>query len=244
MTQGTLNAATVIADSATDSATRRSWMRSGNPSGNAITQNWSGLRLHCGHHDRRTPAIRPEKLVRKRWTARDFTGPPFRATASGSAFSTLALDPAQGILFGDGGTYGFSSSIKQSVTNDIDIFASKLLPPTNVAGTAATGGSLASGTYYYYMRSTSTGISTQCADSSDSAVSAPVVVSGSNHSVNLTWTLPISNSPATPAGYCIYRSTVANGTVEDQNVVLLIHRFRRINHERDGCRGRYSRRQL
>ena len=107
------------------------------------------------------------------------------------------------------------------MTNDIVIFASKVLPPTNVAGTPTTGGSLASGTYYYYMRSTSTGISTQCADSSPSIVSPAVLLGGSKHSVHLTWTLPPSNSPATPAGYCIYRSTAATGTVADGAALLL-----------------------
>ena len=193
---------------------------SGNPFGNAVTQNWSGFDYVADT----SVANRLRSDTKNLFATLDtggFMGPPFRATSSGSAFSTLALDPGQGILFGDGSTYGFSSSIKQSVTNDIDIFASKLLPPTNVAGTATTGGSLASGTYYYYMRSTSTGISTQCADSSDSIVSSAVVLSGSNHSVNLTWTLPLTNSPATPAGYCIYRSSAATGTVADGAALLL-----------------------
>ena len=219
MTQGTLNAASVFADGAS-AGNVQIVDASGNPYGNGETQNWSGF----DHIVDTTYPWRLNSDLKNLFAgvaSGGFSGPPLRLTASGSAFSTLALDPGQGILFGDGSTYGFSSSIKQSTTNDIDIYASKLLPPTNVTGTATTGGSLAAGTYYYYLRSTSTGISTQCPDSSDSAVSSGVVVGGSNHAVHLTWTLPISNSPAAAAGYCVYRSTVANGTVEDTNALLV-----------------------
>ena len=219
MTQGTLNAATVISDSAT-AGNAQVVDGSGNPYGNGETQNWSGF----DHIVDTTIAARLQSDLKNQFAnvgSQGFMGPAFRATASGSAFSTLALDPAQGILFGDGGTYGFSSSIKQSVTNDIDIFASKLLPPTNVAGTRRHGRFarvrhllLLHALHLDWDQHAMRGLF------GFGCVRA-VVVSGSNHSVNLTWTLPISNSPATPAGYCIYRSTVANGTVEDQNVVLL-----------------------
>lgn len=219
MTQGTLNACTVYSDGAS-AGDPQVEDGSGNPIGGCQTQNSSGF----DYITDTTIAARLQSDLKNQFAnvgSQGFMGPAFRATVSGSAFSTLALDPAVGILFGEGSNYGFSTAIKSSALNETDLYFSKTLPPTSVAGTATTGGSLAAGTYYYYVRSSSTGISTQCSDSTDSLVSAGVVVGSPNDAVALTWTLPSTNAPSAPEGFCVYRSTVSFATVEDQNVTLV-----------------------
>lgn len=195
---------------------------SGNPCGNAMTQNWSGFDYITNTANNSTTNMRLQSDVKNLFAnlnSGGLVGPAMRLTPSGAAFATLAIDPL-GIYLGEGSNYGFSTKILSLGLNDTDFSFSKLLPPTAVAGTATTGGSLANGTYYYYVRSSSVNSSTGCTDSTTSIVSSGVVLSGGNNAVNVSWTLPSSNSPATPAGFCVYRSTVANTTVEDSNALL------------------------
>ena len=131
------------------------------------------------------------------------SGSAFRIFPQGSNFATLQTDPLMGILFGQGNN-GYSGQAVQNAEETLGIGMATYLPPTSVAGTPTTGGSLANGTYYYYV--------VACADSSctthsaPSLASAPVTTTGSNHTVNLTWTLPPA-TPATPGGYYVLRST-------------------------------------
>ncbi|HTS10586.1 MAG TPA: glycosyl hydrolase family 28-related protein [Candidatus Limnocylindrales bacterium] len=169
---------------------------SGNPAGDCIQQNNSGLDFiaNTGNTDRLRADIS---------AAND--GTAIRATAAGNPFASLAVDPAQGVLFSDGTSYGYNAQVYQSTKEALDIGFASTLPPTGVTGTATTGGTLAAGTYYYFVRSTT---SSACSTtmSAPSVISNGVALSGSNNAVSLTWTAPPAGA-ASAAGYCIFRST-------------------------------------
>ncbi len=76
-------------------------------------------------------------------------GPVLRATSQGNSFASLALDPAQGLLFNDGANYGYDAGIYQPALGNLDVEFTSAFAPTGVTGTPTTGGSLAAGTYYY-----------------------------------------------------------------------------------------------
>ena len=133
-------------------------------------------------------------------------GPPLRATISGNKYASLAIDPAAGLLFSDGQSFGFNSNISQTTDEAIDIGFAQTLPPTGVAATPTTGGTLAAGTYYYFVSSST---ASNCNAGNTSAFSQPssaVVISGSNNAAMVTWTLP-SSGTAPVAGFCVARST-------------------------------------
>jgi Pectate lyase superfamily protein len=138
----------------------------------------------------------------------DALGPPFRATPAGSYFSTLAIDPTLGDLFSDGASYGYTARLLQSTPQTLDIGFAQTLPPTNIAATPTTGGTLAAGTYYYYAVSTQgSGCDpTVSLASTMSLASNSAVLSGSNNAVGLTWTPPAGSINAI-SGYCVIRTT-------------------------------------
>ena len=139
--------------------------------------------------------------------------PPIRIAKAGNQQADVALDPGIGLAFGDSTNFGFQSGIFQNSPETLDIQFAALAPPTNVAGTPASGGSLANGTYYYTVRATSS-VNCFSAAGAPSAVSAPVTLSGGNGTVNVSWSLPVA-SPVSPTGYCVMRGTTpvsaANG---------------------------------
>jgi hypothetical protein len=143
-----------------------------------------------------------------------FDGPLYptistRWFTSGAALARVAIDASTGLLFGDGATHGYTSGVQQNATGDVDLETQALLPPTNLAGTATTGGTLGAGTYYAVLWITSGGGISHCNPSptpfwyiSSFAYSAAVTVSGSNNAINWTWTAPAS-APAANNGYCM-----------------------------------------
>jgi hypothetical protein len=135
-------------------------------------------------------------------------GPTFRATAAGSYFSTLAIDPTLGDLFSDGASYGYTARLLQSIPQTLDIGFAQTLPPTNIAATPTTGGTLPAGTYYYYAVSTQgSGCDPSVSFASTmSLASNAAVLSGSNNAVNITWTPPVGSINAI-SGYCVIRTT-------------------------------------
>jgi hypothetical protein len=133
-------------------------------------------------------------------------GPLLRATAQGNSFASLALDPTQGLLFNDGANYGYDAGIYQPSLGNLDVEFVSALAPTNVAGTATTGGTLAAGTYYYAIRACINAACNSGPFGTQSQLSAAVVVSGSNNAVNLTWTDP-PTATGTITAYLISRST-------------------------------------
>jgi hypothetical protein len=152
-----------------------------------------------------------------------------RYFAAGNPLAQLALDASYGVLFGDGVTHGFTSGLKQSATGDIDVTTQALLPPTSFTGTATTGGSLATGTYYAVAWDTSSAAVNHCSPSpngqfwkvSSFVYAGPVTVSGSDNAINLSWTAP-QPSPATVAGYCISISTTNPGFDGPVSAAILV----------------------
>ena len=133
--------------------------------------------------------------------------PGVRVTASGNRFAGVALDGLQGLLLNDTVDFGFGASINQTGRGRIDFSFPTLYPPTNVAGTPTTGGSIAPGTYYITMWSTNDG----CANSwsAPSLASSGVTLSGSNNAISATWTTPLLGTSASN-GFCAVLSPVPN----------------------------------
>jgi hypothetical protein len=171
----------------------------GNPVGGCSSQNFNGFDfiVSTGNLDRLRSDLFP---------LADANGPAFRATASGNRFASVAIDPALGFMFNTGNMFGYGASLAENAAGTIDVQFATLYPPTNVSGTAATGGSLAAGTYYPTVTSTSDNCTHQ---SAQSVQGAGVVVGGSNNAVSVTWTLPVTGLSAI-AGYCVNLSTTPN----------------------------------
>ena len=126
---------------------------------------------------------------------------------AGKTQANLGADAFGGFMFNNGSANGFSASLYQNAPETFDVQFAKLLPPTSVAGTAASGGSIPAGTYYVWVSSTSDNCATQSAASTPSTA---VTLSGSNGTINATWTLPITTFSA-PDGYCVaINNTTAN----------------------------------
>ncbi len=171
---------------------------SGNPLGPAVTQNTNG-------YDFISPATDNNRLGTN--INESDRGPAARFTASGSRFASMALDPSLGILFGTGAGYGWTAQATQTAQETLDIGFSTTLPPTGVTATPASGGTLANGTYYYFVAPSFGGGS--CANNvvgAPSLISAGATTTTGNNAVTIAWTLP----PATPqalTGFCVFRST-------------------------------------
>ena len=137
--------------------------------------------------------------------------PLYRFYKAGNTLSTLSLDAATGMLFGDGMTHGYSSGVTQNVLGDLDVTTAKYLPPTSFTGTATTGGSLAANTYYGVIWASQAGAVNNCPTAginSTFTYAAGVAVSGANNAVNFTWAAPEA-TPATVNGYCLFVSTTS-----------------------------------
>jgi hypothetical protein len=137
----------------------------------------------------------------------DPDGPGARFTQAGNQFANLAIDPAAGILFGDGASYGYSVEASETSSGNLDLAFAKNPPPTGVTGTPTTGGTLAAGTYYYWVRTAGTCSSTTNYASAPSLPSAAVVVGSPNNAVIVNWSAPTGTGTAANPGYCIVRGT-------------------------------------
>jgi hypothetical protein len=178
-----------------------SWVVDGNgmPVGGCSSENYNGFDfvVSTGNSDRLRSDLFP---------VADVNGPPFRAAASGNRFASVAIDPTLGYMFNTGNMFGFGASLAENAAGTIDVQFASLYPPTNVSGTATTGGSLAAGTYYPTVTTTSDNCTHQ---SVQSLQGAGVVIAGSNNAANVTWTLPTAGLSAI-AGYCVNLSTTPN----------------------------------
>ncbi|HEX2776138.1 MAG TPA: glycosyl hydrolase family 28-related protein, partial [Candidatus Acidoferrales bacterium] len=72
-----------------------------------------------------------------------YVGDALRATFNGSRFAGVSIDPVLGLLLNDGTDFGYGASIAENAAGSIDIQFPRTYPPTGVAGTATTGGSIA-----------------------------------------------------------------------------------------------------
>jgi Pectate lyase superfamily protein len=172
---------------------------SGQPVGGSIVQNHNGYDFIVNTNDN-NDRLRSDSIFA------DPEGPGARFTQSGKQFANLAIDPAAGILFGDGASYGYNAQAVESTTGDLDLGFAQTLPPTNVTGTPTTGGSLAPGTYYYWVRTGSSCIGASNYASAPSLPSGAVVVASPSNAVTVNWTAPSTGATANP-GYCVLRGT-------------------------------------
>ena len=136
-------------------------------------------------------------------------GPPIRSTLGGNRFAGVALDPTFGLMLNDGADFGFGGAVAQSARGTVAVEFPASYPPTGLAGTPTTGGSLANGTYYGTVYSSTNSSSCNSSQSAPSAQSAAVTLSGSNNAITWNWTLPLAG--VTPVlGYCVAVSTSPN----------------------------------
>jgi len=172
---------------------------SGNPTGNGVQQAFSGG-LDSVFDATDTFRLRT-----------DFVGGGFASDSpsnrwfkKGSSIAGLGIDPLYGWLFADSTHFGFNASLNETTMGIINVNFASILPPTGLAGTAASGGSLASGTYTAVIRTTD--LSNCSTQSAPSAQSAAVTLSGANHTINWTWTAP-TGYVGTNSGYCLTLGT-------------------------------------
>jgi hypothetical protein len=125
--------------------------------------------------------------------------PNLRFYLSPNSRASYGIDAGQGLLFNDGGSNGFNASLTQATKGAIDIQFANLFAPTNVSGSATTGGAIPAGTYYPFVATTSNNCATL---SAPSIAGPPVTVGGSNNAVSVAWTLPVQGVAAIN-GYCV-----------------------------------------
>ncbi len=150
----------------------------------------------------------PDRLRTDIFPAGDNNGTPFRATASGNRFATVAIDPAYGYMFGTGSAFGYGASLMENAQGSIDVQFASMFAPTNVTATGTTGGTLSPGTYYATVAATSDNCTHQ---SAQSVQSSGVAISGSTNAVNVAWTASAPGMTAV-AGYCVNISTAPDLT--------------------------------
>lgn len=198
MAAGTLlNAAVKGCDYACSSAVVNA---SGQPVGGSIIQNHNGFDFVVNTNDN-SDRLRSDGIFS------DSNGPGARFSQSGNAFANLAIDPAAGILFGDGASYGYNAQAVEKTTGDLDLEFAQTAPPTNVTGTPTTGGTLAPGTYYYWVRTAGSCGNASSYASAPSLPSAAVVVASPNDAVTVNWTAPPAGGAGANPGYCVLRAT-------------------------------------
>jgi len=185
---------------------------SGALAGNVTSQNKNGFDYVVNVNDA-NDRLRNDTLLNS-----DTTGPPFRATSSGNSFASVGIDSANGLMFSDGASFGYTEQVYQTSKEALDFGFASVLPPTNVTGAPTTGGTLAAGTYFYWVRS-ATGAASCVSESAPSAFSAGVVLSGANNAVNLTWTLPPAGA-APVTGYCVFRNNLPNFQFSPRSVFV------------------------
>ncbi len=174
---------------------------SGNPVGSCTLETEGGLDFIADS------TIAPASRLRSEITTGANPSPNLRFYSSPNSRASYGIDAADGFLFNDGSNNGFNASLAQTVKGSVDIQFANLFAPTNVSATATTGGALPAGTYYPFVATTSNNCATV---SAPSIAGVPVVVSGSNNAVAITWTAPLPGVAAI-AGYCVaIASSAAN----------------------------------
>jgi hypothetical protein len=168
-----------------------------------IVGNGGVARTNSNGWDYYVPTTAANRLLNVRSTG-DSGAPLLRGFSTSSSYASLALDPTYGLLLGDGASYGYNAGIDETTQGDADVSFAGNLPPTGLTATATTGGTLAAGTYYIWVRTVKSGA--QCASAAGNDVSAfsqaaSVVLSGSNDAIATSWTAPLFAPYSTPH-YC------------------------------------------
>jgi len=133
-------------------------------------------------------------------------GPAIRLTLAPNRFSGVALDPTFGLMLNTGSDFGFGGGIGQPIRGAIDVEFPKNYPPTSLMGAPTTGGSIAAGTYYGTVYSSTSSATCNAAQSAPSMQSSAIILSGGNNAINWSWTLPIAGVNSV-RGYCVSVST-------------------------------------
>ena len=176
----------------------------GNPISGCSVQTWNGF----DYFVRKGGGGGPDPRLRSDVAQfGGYDGNALRATFNGGRFAGVSIDPVFGLLLNDETDFGYGASIAQNAAGSIDIQFARTYPPTGVAGAATTGGSIAAGTYFATMYSTTT--SCNATESAPSQQSTGVTVSGANNAITWNWAVPIAGL-GTVAGYCIATSTAPN----------------------------------
>jgi len=170
---------------------------SGNPAGSCSLETEGGLDFITDS------TIAPTSRLRSEITTGANPTPNLRFYLSPNSRAAYGVDGGAGFLFNDGASNGFNASLAETAKGSVDIQFANVLPPTNVSGSATTGGALPPGTYYPFVGTTSNNCATVSAPSTPGG---PVTLSGSNNAIALTWTDP-PQSAATITGYCVAVAT-------------------------------------
>jgi hypothetical protein len=166
---------------------------SGNPAGSCNLETQGGLDFLADSTIASTSRLRSEVTTGANPT------PNLRFYLSPNSRASYGVDAGEGFLLNDGGSNGFNASLTETTKGAVDIQFANLFAPTNVSGSATTGGAIPAGTYYPFVATTSN----NCAALSvPSIAGAPVTVGGSNNAVSVAWTLP-TQGVAAINGYCV-----------------------------------------
>ncbi len=166
---------------------------SGNPTGSCSLETQGGLDFIADS------TIASSSRLRSEVTTGANPTPNLRFYLSPNSRASYGIDAGQGLLFNDGGSNGFNASLTETTKGAIDVQFANLFPPTNVSGSATTGGAIPAGTYYPFVATTSNNCATL---SAPSIAGAPVTVGGSNDAVTVSWTAPLQGVAAVN-GYCV-----------------------------------------
>jgi Pectate lyase superfamily protein len=166
---------------------------SGNPFGSCSLETQGGLDFIADSTIASSSRLRSEATTGANPT------PNLRFYLSPDSRASYGIDAGQGLLFNDGGSNGFNASLTETTKGAIDVQFANLFAPTNVSGSATTGGTLPAGTYYPFVATTSNNCATL---SAPSIAGTPVTVGGSNDAVSVSWTAPLQGVAAIN-GYCV-----------------------------------------
>jgi hypothetical protein len=136
------------------------------------------------------------------------TSTPIRMTSSGNKYATFGISPVGGIVYSGGNASGYDVELYRPSVQTLGIRLAQTVAPTGLSSALSSGGSLNSGTTYFYVVEANMVASTCLAANSTGTSTETSATPGSgNLTINLSWT----PSPGTPAGYCVYRGTSSGG---------------------------------
>jgi Pectate lyase superfamily protein len=130
------------------------------------------------------------------------TGGPATSTYSTANIST------DGYCLGSQ-TFGPDGCFHETTQGTLDVTFQKAYAPTAVTATQSSGGSIAIRGYTLWVATETSGSGCALNSISPPSLPASITLTGSNQTINLSWTLPISGA-ATPVGYCVYVNALAN----------------------------------
>jgi pectate lyase-like protein len=120
------------------------------------------------------------------------------------SFAPIVIDARVGVGFGLPTTYGPDVSLYENSRGTLDIQIAKSFPPSEIRVSPSRGGALKTGTYEYWVASSTGGDCSQRSISTPPTVATSAVLTGDYDAVSLSWTPPIRGS-SDITGFCIFR---------------------------------------